>query len=1454
MDKLLERFLTKIGIKDLSPFSEGSFTKLYNDKENNAILATIRFPKYLDYGTYNLLFDTISSFVAKGGFGIQLSFEYLDERTYFPRLLEEFKEGTKATLLNDVLFFENENKILFYYESDASVKTINDETRRLRNFLDSIFSSYQILTQEKVYSDSTFSLDRQKAYEKNSKDFYEAYKRQKEIDSQYQPVKLKDVENFRMVEVTGRIFKAEDRKTKKNRILRIIEYSDGSDSIYSTLFEGKRMTLEQLSQFNPGTYVKILGRPEHDEWNHGELTLSVDHIEVLPPPPERTDTYERKRVELHLHTTMSAFDGVCPVDRYIKTAKKWGHKAIAITDHGVCQAFPDAQACADKVGGIKILYGCELYVVDDTPEAMHFVYNPCDRKLGKSDYVVFDTETTGLSCRYDRLIEFGAVKINSAGQAVDRIDFFINPDMKISGFSVEVSHITQEQVDHGKPIRKALEDILEFFGDSILVAHNAAFDYGFLNEALKNNGMKPIANPVIDTLPLSRYLYPEMRSHREEALARKLNIDFDTKGAHRADFDAEHLSLIFEGMLSTLIQKNPDITHQDLAHLPVSDEMLLSLHPFHLTAYCKDAQGLKDLYRIISESNTKHIANDGTPLVPRSYLTKYREHLLLGSACFNGEVFEGAMEKSKEELVRRISYYDFVEVQPPENYRYLIYRGEIRSFDEVRLILKDLIATAKSLGKPVCATGDVHYLNPEDKIYRDVMISAKGLHGVMHPLNLAPRESASEEKKKAWYSNPLPNPDQHLRTTDEMMEAFSFLGDKALEEEIVIGNPNAVADAISGDIRPTKSGLFPPSIPGSDKMLSDLAYKTAKEWYGDPLPPEIADRLAVELKGIIDNGYSVIYWLSSEIVRWSNSQGYLIGSRGSVGSSFVATMTGITEVNPLPPHYRCPKCHYLEKADTSQFESGFDLPPKKCPRCGADLIGDGQNIPFATFLGFHAEKVPDIDLNFPSDFQAIAHEHMKQILNRTGNTCYKAGTIQTIQDKQARGYVLGYYESLGIDTAKVRSAQLDCLGAGILDVKRSTGQHPGGVIVIPKGYEAFDFTPIQYPADDPDSTWMTTHYDFHKIHDNVLKFDMLGHVDPQAVKMQCDFCHFDFLDLKTKVPISDPEAISLFWSNEALHLKRNVLRQETGALGLPEFGTENGRRVLIETQPRSFADLVRISGLSHGTNVFAGNAEDLITQKGFKLRDVIACRDDIMTVLHEKYGLENSDAFAIMEFTRKGRFAKPGDDEKKAKYDQIMKDHNVPDWYIESCHKIAYMFPKGHAVAYVSNCIRCAWFKVHEPLAYYATYFTLRCDAYDIKTMVQGIGPCLKKRDDILQRQANREKVSNTELATINAYESTIEMYDRGYSFENLSVEHSEATRFTIDEEKKAIIPPFKAIDGVGSSVGEAIVQARKEHPFTSVEDLKQRGHVSDKVVEILRSLKALDDLPESEQISLFGF
>lgn len=1446
MDNLLERFLKKIKVKDIAAFEGASFTSLIDEKESNRVSANILLDHYLPYDAYMDLFDSISEFTALGGFGIHLTFSYNDERTYFPRLLEEFKEKIDAKHLDDVYFYDTENKVLFYYENASQGSLLKEEVTRFNDFLDSISSSYVILMQEKIYMNDDFSKKRDESYRKVAIDTAKSLKQIEEINSTYQPCKLKDIENFPMVIVSGTIFKFEDRTTKKQKLIRSIEFYDGSDSVKVSLFEGKRMTAEDIMKYKEGVKVKIYGKPYHDTYSRNEITIEVDKIEIVDNDPLREDTAEEKRVELHLHTKFSALDGLATFEDYAKTAKRWGHKAIAVTDHGVCQAFPKAQK-AGKTFGIKVLYGSELYMVDDTPK---YIYNPDPtRVLSKSEFVVFDLETTGLSARYDRIIEFGAVKVDSTGQVIDEIDFFVNPDRKLSRFSLEESHITQEQVDHGKPIKVALKIIKEFIKDSILVAHNAAFDYGFLNEALKNNGLEPITNPVIDTLPISVYLYPNKKRHTEGVIARELDIQFDEVSAHRANYDALILSKILMVFIASLTKNKKDLTHADLGSLPITDEMILSMHPYHINVYVKNTAGLKDLYKVISDSQLNYVSSNGYPLIPKSHLLKYHDNLLFGSACFNGEVFEAAMTKSSDVLKETMKMYDFIEVQPPENYLYLINKGQLTE-EDVKKIIKDLISDALSIGKLVCATGDCHYLNPEDKIFRDVYISARGLKGVRHPLNLAPYDSASDEVKKAYYRNPYKNPDQHFRTTDEMLKCFSFLNDEKLVKDIVIKNTNLVADMIADDIKPVKDKLYPPKIEGNEKLLSDLVYKTAKETYGDPLPKEIQERLDTELHGIIDNGYSVIYWISSLLVRWSNEQGYMIGSRGSVGSSLVATMSGITEVNPLAPHYICPKCHHLEWEDPNIYGSGYDLPEKECPVCHQKMKREGQNIPFATFLGFNAEKVPDIDLNFPSDFQSTAQEHIKELLGK--DNVFKAGTIQAAKEKNALGYVKGYFESLGIDPSKIRQAELDRLAVGCSDVKRTTGQHPGGVIVIPNDMEVYDFTPVQYPADEVDSTWKTTHYDFKAIHDTVLKFDMLGHVDPQAVKMMCDLIHISFKEVLEKIPLNDPEALSLFWSPDALHLKRNVLKQETGALGLPEFGTTIGRRTLLETKPHCYSDLVRISGLSHGTDVYAGNARDLILENHMTLRDVIACRDDIMITLHDKYGMEFTDTFKIMELVRKGNFCKPDFKEQREKYTKLMQEHHVPDYYIHSCEKIKYLFPRGHAVAYVNMAMRCAYFKVHHPLEYYATYFTLRCDAYEIETMCKGLEACVNRLNDINTRQAEHRPVSNKELGLVNALEQTIEMYDRGYEFTHVDVNKSLSTAFSIDEKTKKIIPSFSSIDGLGSAVGDQIVSARKRQPFTSVEDFKERGKVSDKLIQVLRKLGALNGLPESDQMTLF--
>ena len=1372
IDQIVERFIKKIGIADPAPFVACSFSQLSADSEVNRV--------------------------------------YNQERG-LDKLLDDFMAAESAYELGDYRIRPQEQTIIFYFAPDQDEQAIKEQAKGFADLLKKIGSTYKTAVVEKIEEPATepsrpvakapiqepdyqgediwsgseedYTIPDDMDESDISQEELEAFqaqiaqqrqatalasqKREEQLQREseqrrrdalaYTPAKLKDIDNLTRVQVEGRIFKAEDklRVTKTNKHFLTIEYTDGTSSIASTVFESKKMPVSFLESLKPGTNIQVKGLVQQDKYLH-QLTISPDKITILPPTPLRDDPSPEKRVELHLHTNMSSMDGISSITKYATLAKNFGMSAIGITDHGVVQAFPEAQKIGKKLG-LKMLYGCELYMVD---EKLEFVLNPRSVKLNTAEYVVFDLETTGLSAHYDRIIEFGATKYRQ-GQRVDEIDFFINPDRKLREFIVNKTHISQEDVDHGRPIKEALKDILEFFGDAVIIDHNASFDIGFLNEALKNNNLPPIKNPVIDTLMLSRYMYANKKSHTLEATARYLDISYDETQVHRAIYDAQVLEAVYQ------------------------------------------------------------------PKIPRSEVMKYRENLLIGSGDFNGEVFDAALTKSTDELKRTMEFYDYIEVQDPACYSFLINDGQIYDQQTLLMILKDLIQAARDIGKMVVATGDAHYCDPEDKIYRDVYIFAKGIKGAIHPLNPFRRK-----KQK-----PYPNPDQHFRSTQEMLDDFAFLQDEDLIREIVITNTNRIADMLE-PLKPTKDRLYPPYIKDCDTNLIKLVYDTAKKMYGDPIPEPIKNRLDTELHGIGSNGYYVIYWIASVLVRQVNATGHLVGSRGSVGSSLVATMSGITEVNPLPPHWVCPKCKHLIWADAVKCPDGFDLPDKDCPECGTKMHKDGHDIPFETFLGFHADKVPDIDLNFPSDFQAEAHEMTRQLLG--AENVFKAGTIQTTEEKNAIGYVKSFFESQGIDPKTIRPAEIDRLAAGCIGVKRTTGQHPGGIIVIPSDMSVFDFTPYQYPANAEDAEWRTTQYDFHAIHDNVLKFDELGHVDPYAIKMMSDMADVDW----RSIPFDDSETMSIFYSPKALKLKTNVLQQKTGALGLPEFGTSMARGILEDTQPRGYGDLVRISGLSHGTNVYAGNAQELILSGKATLRDVIGCRDDIMVGLHNNYGIPSDESFKIMEFVRKGCFTKPGFEEQGEKIIEQLKSYHVSEDYIESAKKIGYLFPKGHACAYVMMAVRVAWFKVHYPEVYYAVYYTLRCSgAYDLKIMQSGQAAALRW----LQNYDNRKALVNT----LTIY---VEMTDRGIRFGHISVQNSDVKTFTVAPQTKEIIPPFTAVDALGEVLATKIVEERNNRPFDSIQDFETRCHVPATISTKLRDLGAYEGLPESAQMTLDEF
>ena len=1239
----------------------------------------------------------------------------------------------------------------------------------------------------------------------------------------YQPIDNIDSINANSgsVDFNGKIFSIEIKEFGGRKRLNVGVGDDKGGAIYINMYENNQVNDDVIKNLVRNTNVRIRGVAYNDDFNK-QLMIKGHYIDILPPDEVKPEEREEHRVELHLHTTMSSMDAVGTMEDYCAYAKALGHTAIAITDHAVVQGYPDAQAAAKK-SGLKVLYGCEFYMVEDE---LNPVKNPVDIPLTKAKYVVLDLETTGLSCRYDKIIEFGAVKIEN-GIETGRLDLLINPERKLSKKISTLTHITDEMLKNKPTINEAFDKILEFMGDAILVTHNADFDFSFLQEELKNCGRPLLNNPVIDTLALAWYLFPKQRAHTLGALCRNFEVDYDPEVAHRADYDAAVLNEAWQPMIVLLNKEVPGITHAGLNDLKVTQEHLTNFRPVHVTALAKDKAGLKQLFKLVSLSHVEYLA--GVPKVPRRELANLRDHLLVGSACFNGEVYDTAATRNEETLKKVMSFYDYIEIQPLANYSWLVNMGEAEE-DNIVQYLKDIVKAADDIGKMVVATGDCHYVKPADKKYRDVYISAKGLGGVAHPLNPYKRARVPQ----------FENPDQHFRSTDEMLECMSFLGEEKAYE-ITVTNTNKIADQIES-LRPVPNDkLYTPHIEGCEQELTDMVFEKAHRIYGNPLPDLIQKRLETELNGIIFNGYSVIYYIAHKIIKKAHEDGFIVGSRGSVGSSLVATMANITEVNPLPPHYICTHCHHLEwvKDVDPDIKSGDDLPDKKCPICGEEMVHDGQDIPFQTFLGFNAEKTPDIDLNFPPDYQAQAHAYTKVLLGE--NNVFRAGTISGVEEKTAFGFARGYIERLGMNPDEYPRAKIAYLASGCVGVKRTTGQHPGGIVVVPDEFEVYDFTPVQYPADNIDAEWKTTHFDFHSIHDTILKLDLLGHVDPMALKMMSQLSGVDIHD----IPMNDPAVLSLFNSSKALNMKHDYLQNKTGAMGIPEFGTENSRRILEMTLPSKFSDLVIISGLSHGTDVWAGNAEKLIQNGTATLREVIGCRDDIMTYLIGK-GLPPNISFAIMEDVRKGRGLKP-------EYVEIMKAHKVPQWYLDSCNLIKYMFPKGHAVAYVTQAVRVGYYKIYYPLEFYATFFSVRCDHYDIVTMIKGENAIIDRLDELkLKSRSKTEKLSPKETDLIKTLSMALEMVQRGYKFENISIERSDSKNFVVDKENKALIPPFITIDGLGENNAQTVVEARKNGPFHSKEELLRRTKLSSTNVEDLSKMGVLDDLDESDQLTLF--
>jgi DNA polymerase III subunit alpha, Gram-positive type len=1205
------------------------------------------------------------------------------------------------------------------------------------------------------------------------------------------------VDEERRVTVEGYVFHAETKELRSGRTLLTFKITDYTSSIMVKMFSRDKEDAAIFQRVSKGMWLKVRGSIQNDTFVRDLVMIGNDVNEIKPKLRQDTAPEGEKRVELHLHTPMSQMDAVSSVSSLVAQAKKWGHKAVAITDHAVAQSFPEAFG-AGKKNDVKILYGVEANLVDD---GVPIAYNSVHRLLAEDTFVVFDVETTGLSAVYDTIIELAAVKVKD-GEIIDRFESFANPHHRLSATIIELTGITDDMVENAPEVEDVLRRFHEWTGDSILVAHNASFDMGFLNTGYKKIGLGKSSNPVIDTLELGRLLYPDMKNHRLNNLAKKLDVELTQH--HRAIYDAEATGYILMKMLKDALEKGIQY-HDQMNDYMGQGKAYQRARPHHCTILAQNETGLKNLFKLVSISHLEYFYR--VPRIPRSILEKHREGLLIGSGCDKGEVFETMMQKSKEEAEEAASFYDYLEVMPKQVYAHLIELELVRDERSLEHIITNIVKIGEKLDIPVVATGNVHYLNENDKIYRKILVNSQG---GANPLN---RHRL---------------PDVHFRTTNEMLDAFSFLGPEKAKE-IVVTNSNKIADMIDV-IKPIKDDLYTPKIDGADEEMRNMSYAMARSIYGDELPEIVEARLEKELKSIIGHGFAVIYLISHKLVKKSLDDGYLVGSRGSVGSSFVATMTEITEVNPLPPHYVCPKCKKSEFFNDGSVGSGFDLPDKDCPDCGIKYKKDGHDIPFETFLGFKGDKVPDIDLNFSGEYQPRAHNYTKVLFGE--DNVYRAGTIGTVAEKTAYGYVRGYQND---NNLHMRGAETDRLVAGCTGVKRTTGQHPGGIIVVPDYMDIYDFSPIQFPADSATSEWRTTHFDFHSIHDNLLKLDILGHDDPTVIRMLQDLSG---IDPKT-IPTDDPEVMKIFSNTESLGVTEEQIMSKTGSLGIPEFGTRFVRQMLEDTKPTTFSELVQISGLSHGTDVWLGNAQELIHNNVCTLSEVIGCRDDIMVYLIYQ-GLEPSFAFKIMESVRKGKGLSDEMEEE-------MRKNKVPEWYIDSCKKIKYMFPKAHAAAYVLMAVRIAYFKVHHPLLYYAAYFTVRAEDFDVDAMVRGSQSIRAKVEEI---NAKGLDASTKEKNLMTVLELALEMCERGFSFKKVDLYRSSATDFIIDGD--SLIPPFNSIPGLGTNAAINIVKARQKGEFLSKEDLQQRGKVSKTIIEFLDNHGCLEALPDQNQLSLF--
>lgn len=1452
MKTLGEVFDSKFGIKLPQKISQGELTQLNINKQARLITLTVKFNGLVERNT---LFDTEKLITKALAYHTVIKPHFPTElfsADYFPQLYAAVRRdipSINGTLNNAEVRFENNTLTINLLNGGKTLLDSKGFDKALIKLISEEFNLYisvnytgtfEVEENSEEYKaaiqDAQEKINRenlQKAAEFYQEEVETAEKREEKhaenttveievregkfatpqiIQSSIRPLYGRSIrgkmipissisgDSGRIV-VWGDVFDIEKKVTKSgDKNIFTIDITDYTGSTTAKVFNSIKESAV-IDNIKKGDTIVVQGDVEYDKYA-GELVVNARSIGTAQKV-KVVDNAEKKRVELHMHTNMSQMDAVTSAGDLVNRAYQWGHKAVAITDHGVAQAFPDAMKAADKINKdeekIKIIYGVEAYFMDDLVES---VKGDADTGFDGT-FICFDIETTGLSAARDKITEIGAVKVEN-GVITDTFSTFANPEMPIPQKITQLTGITDDMVKDAPSQSEAVGAFLEFAGDNVLVAHNAPFDTSFIAKACEDMG-REYNYTSIDTVAISRAILTDIKNCKLDTVAKFLRLgDFNH---HRATDDAEMLARIFINLCQRLTD-DYGITKTNDINTKIAGGDFKKLPTYHQIILVKNKTGLKNLYRLISYSHLNYFYKK--PRIPKSELVKYREGLIIGSACCAGQLYMAILEgKPWGELKQIASFYDYLEIQPSGNNSFMIRDGRFNSVDELHEIDRTIIKLAKELGKPVCATCDVHFMDPTDSEFRKILMAGQGF-------------------KDAEQQAPL-----YFRTTAEMLKEFEWLGkDKAYE--YVVENPNKIADMCEY-IRPIPKGTFPPNIEGAQEQLIDITWKRAKEKYGDPLPEIVKARLDKELNSITTYGFSVLYMTAQKLVADSEAHGYLVGSRGSVGSSFVATMSGISEVNPLCPHYVCPNCKHSEFITDGSYGSGFDMPPKNCPECGTLMDQDGHEIPFETFLGFKGDKVPDIDLNFSGEYQSKSHRYTEELFGK--NNVFKAGTISTVAEKTALGFVKKFAQERGLIMHKAEEKRL---AIGCTGVKRTTGQHPGGMVVVPRTNDVYDFCPVQHPANDVNSDNITTHFDFHSIHDTITKLDELGHDVPTI---------YHYLELYTGIPVmkvsmSDPEVMSLFTSPKALGVTEEDIDSKTGTFSLPECGTSFVRGMLVEAQPKTFTDLLQIAGLSHGTDVWLGNAQELIHNGTCTISEVIGTRDSIMTYLMHK-GLEPGMAFKIMEIVRKGNATKLLTEE----HFKAMREHNVPEWYIDSCMKIKYMFPKAHAAAYMIATLRLGWYKVHKPVEYYAAYFTVRSENLDGAIAMQGHQAVRDKMNNIKQKQSVHEATAKDE-AEFQTLQIVNEMMARKIEFLPVDIYKSEAKMFKVEDGKIRL--PFSSLPGVGGAAADSLAETGKHTEYLSIEDMQIKTKVTKAVIETLKDVGVLKDLPESSQMSLF--